>query len=123
MENNGQIEGSKQALQNMLYYYAISLKESGIKDVKQKIATDIGSMIELSEEQINFVIDSMTSKNKTSDNLENCIKLLESMKKTNKIDIESMNIIIPILTIMKDDYIKISSGTLDDLDFGDIDNG
>ena len=53
MEDN-KISGAKNALQTMLFYYLYSLIDN-VEDPKQYIATELGKMINLSEEHIQYV--------------------------------------------------------------------
>ncbi len=100
MENN-KISGAKQGVQTMMFYYLSSLIGS-VEDPKRHIATELGKMIDLSEEQIQYVQMSIANDNKMLDNLSSSIALLENMEKTGKLDLESIGIVKGILTIMKD---------------------
>lgn len=91
--------GAKQAVQNMLFYYLTTLLDQ--EDPKQIMASEMGAMIELSEEQLNYVKLQLSAKNKVLDNFETCIKLLESMVKTGELDIDSLKIVIQVLSLMK----------------------
>lgn len=112
MENNKAF-GAKQAVQNMLFYYLSSLMEIS-DDPKQIIASEIGAMINLSEEQIEYVKLSLASDNKVISNFNLCIQLLDNMKDKESFDLESINIIKNILSLMRDTCNK----TLKDIDFG-----
>ena len=110
--------GAKQAVQNMLFYYLTELINE--PDPKQIIASEMGAMIDLSEDQLNYVKMQLSTKNKVIDNLSSCIELLDHMITSNKIDIESLNIVIRVLSLMKD----ACSATLDsfDLNFEEEEN-
>lgn len=107
------ISGAKQAVQNMLFYYLTTLLDE--KDPKQIIASEMGAMINLSEEQLSYVKMHLSANNKVVDNLESCIQLLENMIKTGKVDIDSLKIVIQILSLMK----SSCTATLKSLDIGD----
>lgn len=91
--------GAKQAVQNMLFYYLTTLLDQ--EDPKQIIASELGAMIDLSEDQLNYVKLQLSSNNKVLDNFETCIQLLENMVKTETIDIDSIRIVIKVLSLMK----------------------
>lgn len=92
--------GAKQGVQNMLFYYVSALLDSGVKDPKQRIATEIGEMIDLAEDQVLYVESHIRNDNKLVDNLSSSIALLEGMEKTGKIDLESIRIVKGVLEIM-----------------------
>ncbi len=102
--------GAKQAVQNMLFYYLTTLLDE--KDPKQIIASEMGAMIDLSEDQLNYVKLQLSAKNKVLDNLETCVQLLENMVKTEKLDIDSLKIVIQVLSLMRD----ACSASLESLD-------
>lgn len=104
---NEEIKGAEHAVRKMLFYYILALQSSGIEDVKQYIATRIGDIINLSDEQTKFVLANLNNENKLIDNLDNSIKLLKKMKDENKLDIESINIIIKVLELIIKDYGEI----------------
>ena len=85
----------------MMYYYLSALIGS-VEDPKQYIATELGKMIDLSEEQIQYVKLNVANDNKMLDNLSSSIALLESMEKAEKLDLESVRIVKQILEIMKE---------------------
>lgn len=105
MENN-KISGARQGVQTMMFYYFSSLI-GAVEDPKQYIATEMGKMIDLSEEQIQYVKMSIANDNKMLDNLSSSIALLENIEKTGKLDLESIGIIKGILTIMKEQCNKV----------------
>ena len=115
MEDN-KISGAKNGLQTMLFYYLYSLI-GNVEDPKQYIATEMGKMINLSEEQIQYVKMNVTNDNKLLENLSSSICLLDNIEKTGKLDIESIKIVKGILEIMKNQCEKILN------DMEDIDNG
>lgn len=92
---------AKHSVQTMMFYYLFSLMET-VEDPKQYMATEMGKMIDLSEEQIQYVKMNISNNNKMLDNLSSSIALLENIEKTNKLDLESIGIVKKILEIMKD---------------------
>jgi len=103
--DNSKISGARHSVQTMLFYYLSSLIGT-VEDPKQYIATEIGKMIDLSEEQIQYVKMSVANQNKMLDNLSSSIALLENMEKTGKLDLDSIGIIKGILSIMKEQCAK-----------------
>ena len=115
MEDN-KISGAKNGLQTMLFYYLYSLI-GNVEDPKQYIATEMGKMIDLSEEQIQYVEMNIANDNKLLENLSSSIRLLDNIEKTGKLDMESIKIVKGILEIMENKCKEI----LDDME--DTDNG
>ena len=105
--------GAKHAVQTMLFYYLSSLIGT-VEDPKQVIATELGSMIDLSEEQIQYVKLSLATEDKVLSNFESCIQLLDGIKDKDSFDLESIKIVRDILSLMKDACQK----TLKDFDIG-----
>lgn len=97
---DNKLAGAKQGIQNMLFYYISALMDNGVKDPKQQIATEIGEMIDLSQDQVLYVESHIMNDNKLVDNLSSSIALLEGMEKTGKIDLESIKIVKGVLEIM-----------------------
>ena len=100
MESN-KISGAKHGVQTMMFYY-LSSQIGSVEDPKQHIATELGKMINLSEEQIQYVRMQVANENKMLVNLSSSIALLENMEKTGKLDLESIGIVKGILTIMQE---------------------
>lgn len=98
---DSKISGAKHSVQTMMFYYLSSLIGI-VEDPKQYIATELGKMIDLSEEQIQYVKMNIANDNKILDNLSSSIALLENIEKTGKLDLESIDIVKKILSIMKD---------------------
>ena len=115
MEDN-KMSGAKNGLQTMLFYYLYSLI-GNVEDPKQHIATEISKMIDLSEEQIQYVEMNIANDNKLLENLSSSIRLLDNIEKTGKLDMESIKIVKGILEIMENQCKEI----LDDME--DADNG
>ena len=82
MEDN-KMSGAKNGLQTMLFYYLYSLI-GNVEDPKQYIATEMGKMIDLSEEQIQYVEMNIANDNKLLENLSSSIRLLDNIEKTNR---------------------------------------
>lgn len=115
MEDN-KMSGAKNGLQTMLFYYLYSLI-GNVEDPKRHIATEISKMIDLSEEQIQYVEMNIANDNKLLENLSSSIRLLDNIEKTGKLDMESIKIVKGILEIMKNQCKEI----LDDME--DAKNG
>lgn len=98
---DSKILGAKTGVQNMLFYYLTALINNGIKDPKQRIATEIGDMINLSEEQVAYVKGNIALENKILESISSSIGLLSNMEKTEQIDIESIHIVISLLDMIK----------------------
>ena len=101
---DSKVTGAKQGVQNMLFYYISALMDNGVQDVKQYIASEISSMIDLSGEQATYVKSHILNDNKVVDNLSSSIALLDNMEKTGKLDLESIRIVKGILSIMEKQY-------------------
>ena len=112
MTNNKEY-GAKQAVQTMLFYYLSSLIGT-VEDPKQHIASELGAMINLSNEQIQYVKLSLATEDKIISNFESCIQLLDSIKDKDSLDLESIRIVKDVLTIMKETCQK----TLKDFEVG-----
>ncbi len=99
-----EIKGSEAGVRKMLMYYISALKDAGIEDINQYIATKMAEMIQLSEEQLKFVLVNFNNENKLVDNLQNSIQLLTAMKDKKKLDLESLEIVIKVLNLILEDY-------------------
>ena len=97
---NSKVAGAKQGVQTMLFYYLSTLVGT-VQDPKQHIATEMAKMIDLSEEQLQFVLASIQNENMLIDNLSSSIALLENIEKTKKLDLESIGIVKDMLSIIK----------------------
>lgn len=98
MEDN-RMNGAKAGIQKMLFYYLYSLSSIS-DDPKQQIASEIAEMIDLSEEQLQYVQANISQDNKLIENLSSSISLLEGMEKSKELDLESISIVKQILQIM-----------------------
>lgn len=54
------VESAKSAVHNMLIYYYQALKEKNCNDPKQVIATEVGKMINLTDEQVVYMLKHCT---------------------------------------------------------------
>lgn len=100
---NNEVKGAELAVKKMLLYYISALQTVGVDDVRQYIATKIGDMIQLSEEQCNFIKANFTKENKLVENLNNSIQLLQKMEEEQKLDLDSIKIVRQILELIKKD--------------------
>lgn len=98
------IDNSKslQAVVDMLFYHYYSLVKQGVEDPKQVMASELPELINLSEEQIQYVKMNILQENKLIENLDSSIELLSSMEGSNRLDMDSVKILKGILTIMRD---------------------
>lgn len=100
---NKEVKGAETAVQTMLFYYVSALQSVGVDDVKQYIATKIGEMINLADEQVNFTVNNLKQDGKLVDNLNNSIRLLEQMEEKKELDLESVSIIKQVLELILHD--------------------
>lgn len=102
------LAGTKNSVQDMLYYYAVALLDNGVDDPKQYIATQIPDMIDISVEQARYISSQLSVNKKTDDNFKNCIKLLESavndIENGKKVDATSLSLVIKVLNKMKKEF-------------------
>lgn len=96
------IEGAKNALSSMLFYYIYALKESGCEDPKQTASEEIGKMIGLADEQTQFVIEDAKHSYKLSENMGLAIELLNNMEKAKKYDAETVGIVKNVIAAFKE---------------------
>lgn len=107
MEDN-RIAAAREGVQNMLFYYLTSLIESGVKDPKQYIATEIGKMINLSDEQRKYIEANLALEDNISKGLSQCISMLKNMENAKEIDAECFGIIVNILSRIQEEYSRES---------------
>lgn len=96
---DSKVSGAKQGVQTMLYYYLSSLIGT-VPDPKQHIATELGTMIDLSEEQIQYVKMSIAHDNKMLESLSSCVALLSNIEKTGELDLQAIRIVKKVLEAM-----------------------
>ena len=101
--------GAKQALQNMLFYYMFELSAE-YENPKDVITKELGEMIDLSEEMAEYVRTNISLKNKLSENLEMCVKLLKKEEEAKVPDKESIKIVRRVLETIS----KIGEGLNDE---------
>lgn len=101
---DSEVKGAELAVGKMLLYYISSLQASGVEDVRQYVTGKIASIIQLSEEQIDFIKADFNSDNKIHENLKDCIDLLKNMETTKKLDIDSIKIVRNVLELILKDY-------------------
>lgn len=99
-----EIKGAENAVRKMLMYYLSALEASGVEDTKQFVASRISEMIDLSDEQQKFIVMNFNEEGKIVHNINDCIGLLNKMKKDNKIDLESIDIIEQFLKLLLKDF-------------------
>ena len=104
--DDSRLTGAKEGVQTMLFYYLLAL-QGNVKDPKQVIATELGHMIDLSEEQIQYVQSHISTEGKLVKSLSSSIQLLENMEKTGKLDLESISIVKNTLQIMTKEINKV----------------
>lgn len=96
------MNGNKNAVVDMLFYYIHSLIKQGVEDPLQVISTELPEMIHCSMEQIEYVKMNVLQDNKLVENLDSSIGLLSSMEESKTLDLESIKIVKGILEIMRD---------------------
>lgn len=75
---SGQVESARKATTDMLFYMIAALVEDGDEDPKQTVATDLGKMISLSEDQVRFVLAHINDGSHYLKDIEDAISLIES---------------------------------------------
>ena len=102
-----EISAQRSAVVDMLYYYIYELISNGVKDPLQVVATELPTMINCSAEQIEYV-ELNLNKNNISERLETSIKLLKIMKDSNKLDMEGLELVIKVISDIKDSFDKVA---------------
>ena len=95
-----EVKGAESAVSKMLLYYVSALQSVGVDDVKQYIATQIGKMICLSEEQCIFITENLKQDGKLFENIDNSIKLLKQIEEKQELDLDSIKIVRQILELI-----------------------
>ena len=75
---SGQVESARKATIDMLFYMIAALVEDGDEDPKQTVATDLGKMISLSEDQVRFVLAHINDGSHYLKDIKDAISLIES---------------------------------------------
>lgn len=102
---------------DMLYYYLYELVRSGVKDPLQVVATELPTMINCSAEQVEYV-ELNLNKNNISERLESSISILKIMKDSNKIDKEGLDLVIKVISDIKQDFDRVAK-QIKDAELGD----
>jgi hypothetical protein len=97
-----EVDSSKKAVEDMMFYYLFGLIRNGVQDPKQVIATEIAEMINLTEEQLDYVKVNTAEHNNLIENLDCSIELLSNIEQSKKLDLESIKIVKGILLVMKE---------------------
>ena len=97
------VNGHKNAVVDMLFYYIHSLIVQGVEDPIQVVSTELPEMIHASMEQIEYVKMNTLQDDKLVENLDSSIGLLSSMEESKSLDLESLRIVKGILEIMRND--------------------
>lgn len=95
-----EVKGAEAAVSKMLLYYVSALQSVGVEDVKQYIATQIGKMICLSEEQYIYITENLKQDGKLFENLDNSVKLLKQIEDKKELDLDSIKIVRQILELI-----------------------
>ena len=97
-----EVESCRKAVENMMFYYLFGLLRNGIEDPKQVIATEVANMINLTEEQLDYIKINTEEHNNLIENLDCSIDLLSNIEQSKKLDMESIKIVKGILLAMKE---------------------
>ena len=108
MDNNS-INGVEIGLNKMIMYYAIALKESGIENIKEYMASKMVDMIQLSADESEIIMLNILKDNQTLNGLKKSIELLDTISITNNNDKESIKIIKNILNLVVNDLIAFNN--------------
>lgn len=109
--NTREVLGSENAVRTMLFYYITALQSVGIEDTKQYIASRIGDMISLSEEQVKFILSNFYEGDKLVESLNSSIELLVDMNNKKEYDEDTLNIVINLLNMIVNTYVNYDSNT------------
>lgn len=97
-----EVDSSRKAVEDMMFYYLFGLIRNGEQDPKQVIATEVAKMINLTEEQLDYVKINTEEHNNLIENLDCSIELLSNIEQSKKLDLESIKIVKGILLAMKE---------------------
>lgn len=97
-----EVESCRKTVEDMMFYYLFGLLRSGEQDPKQVIATEVAKMINLTEEQLDYIKINTEEHNNLIENLDCSIELLSNMEQSKKLDMESIKIVKGILLAMKE---------------------
>ena len=92
-------EGVKRAAAKMIFYYISTLISVGDEDPRRTVATELGEMIDLSKEQVEYVLYTLDKNNDSLflKDLDTIISLIESNDK------ESIAIALQMITKIRND--------------------
>ena len=92
-------EGVKRAAAKMIFYYISTLISIGDEDPRRTVATELGEMIDLSKEQVEYVLYTLEKNNDSLflKDLDTIISLIESN------DEESIAIALQMITRIRND--------------------
>lgn len=91
----------ERSLLNLMLYYHAELREEGVVDTKQVLATKLPALIHLSEAQSRFVEEEV-KRDPKPDILENVIVLLQSMSQEQVYNDDAVKIILESLNYLKE---------------------
>lgn len=101
---DNKLDGARNNVRTMLYYYIVALVEAGDPNPKETITKQIGDMIGLAEDQIAFVEDKLTSRTTMDQQLECAVELLQAIEKSKKLDMESVRIVTKLIQSIRASY-------------------
>lgn len=101
-------ESTKQGLNSLVFYRLYSLIANGVQDPEKIIMQEIQESIRGAGAQIEFLNMDENSGHRVSESLNDCIKILSSMQEQERLDNESMDIVIGILESLKECSDKFS---------------
>lgn len=92
--NSDRLQDLQRAITNLMMYYHLELREHGVTDTRQELATCVPKWIHLSEDQSLFVCHKLEEIVKLSEMLENIKGLLVVMKQKEQYDKETVEIVL-----------------------------
>ena len=101
---DNRLEGAKNSLRTMMYYYVVALTENGESDPKKVIAEEMAEMLALTEEQTAYVVDRVTKRTPIVEQAKCAVELLQAIEKSNKLDKESIRIVRKLIESIITNY-------------------
>ena len=98
-EKQDRVKGAKDLLLNSIMYYRQALLQTGCQDINKEIATEVGRAMMLTQEQTDFIAEAKQAKAKEV--IENAEILLKHMVYNDKLDKESITLILKGLKTLK----------------------
>lgn len=92
--NSDRLQELQRAITNLMMYYHLELREQGVMDTRQELATRIPQWVHLSEDQSLFVYRQSEEIVKLSEMLENIKDLLKVMQEKQQYDGETVSIVL-----------------------------